>query len=77
LTGDSIPGEPDPPVILHYNVRLHGDKITEDPVIVQNTWTVAHDWGEEERCPSPGSEEVKKGENTFSSTSIRIHVHRN
>ncbi|RVW68186.1 Beta-1,3-galactosyltransferase GALT1 [Vitis vinifera] len=35
----------DPPIILHYNVRLHGDKITEDPVIVQNTWTIAHDWG--------------------------------
>lgn len=61
LTGEPIPGEPDPPVILHYNVRLHGDKITEDPVIVQNTWTVAHDWGEEERCPSPESAEVKKG----------------
>ncbi|KAL2903940.1 Beta-1 3-galactosyltransferase GALT1 [Bienertia sinuspersici] len=55
LTGEHIPGEPDPPVILHYNVRLHGDKITEDPVIVQNTWTAAHDWGEEERCPHPES----------------------
>lgn len=65
LTGDPIPGEPDPPVILHYNVRLHGDKITEDPVIVQNTWTVSHDWGEEERCPSPSSEEIKKGEKCF------------
>ncbi|KAK4402995.1 Beta-1,3-galactosyltransferase GALT1 [Sesamum angolense] len=54
-------GEPDPPIILHYNVRLHGDKITEDPVIVQNTWTIAHDWGEEERCPSPDQEKKKKG----------------
>lgn len=60
LTGEPLPGEPDPPIILHYNVRLHGDKITEDPVIVQNTWTVAHDWGEEERCPSPDPEKVKK-----------------
>ncbi|XP_064958574.1 beta-1,3-galactosyltransferase GALT1-like isoform X2 [Musa acuminata AAA Group] len=51
LTGATLPGEPDPPVILHYNVRIHGDKITEDPVIIQNTWTVANDWGEEERCP--------------------------
>ncbi|CAL9151323.1 unnamed protein product [Musa hybrid cultivar] len=51
LTGSTLPGEPDPPVILHYNVRIHGDKITEDPVIIQNTWTVANDWGEEERCP--------------------------
>jgi beta-1,3-galactosyltransferase len=61
LTGEQLPGEPDPPIILHYNVRLHGDKITEDPVIVQNTWTVAHDWGEEERCPSPAPEKMKKG----------------
>ena len=57
LTGEPIPGEPDPSIVLHYNVRLHGDKITEDPVIVQNTWTAARDWGDEERCPStvPGS----------------------
>ncbi|XP_051122483.1 beta-1,3-galactosyltransferase GALT1-like [Andrographis paniculata] len=60
LTGEPLPGEPEPPIILHYNVRLHGDKITEDPVIVQNTWTIAHDWGEEERCPSPEPEKIKK-----------------
>lgn len=60
LTGEPLPGEPDPPVILHYNVRLHGDKITEDPVIVQNTWTIGHDWGEEERCPLPSDEKSKK-----------------
>lgn len=60
LTGEALPGEPDPPIILHYNVRLQGDKITEDPVIVQNTWTAAHDWGEEERCPSPTPEQNKK-----------------
>ncbi|XWS44309.1 hypothetical protein CRYUN_Cryun15aG0034000 [Craigia yunnanensis] len=52
LTGETVPREPDPPIVLHYNVRLQGDKDTEDPVIVQNTWTSAHDWGEEERCPS-------------------------
>ncbi|KAJ6768347.1 hypothetical protein OIU74_022085 [Salix koriyanagi] len=33
LTGEAPPGEPDPPIIFHYSVRLHGDKITEDPVI--------------------------------------------
>ncbi|KAL5722823.1 Beta-1 [Ranunculus cassubicifolius] len=60
LTGAPLPGEPDPPIILHYNVRLHGDKLTEEPVIVQNTWTVAHDWGDEERCPSPGPITDKK-----------------
>ncbi|KAF3789345.1 Beta-1-3-galactosyltransferase 15 [Nymphaea thermarum] len=52
LRGTELPGEPDPPIILHYNVRLHGDKVTEDPVIVQNTWTAPNDWGPEERCPS-------------------------
>lgn len=61
LTGEALPGEPDPPIILHYNVRLHGDRITEDPVIVQNTWTIAHDWGDEERCPSPTPEKNRKG----------------
>ncbi|KAL6969601.1 Beta-1,3-galactosyltransferase galt1 [Sarracenia purpurea var. burkii] len=60
LTGEPLPGEPDPPIILHYNVRLHGDKITENPVIVQNTWTVRHDWGDEERCPPPDPEKNKK-----------------
>ncbi|XP_074295870.1 beta-1,3-galactosyltransferase GALT1-like [Silene latifolia] len=60
LTGEQIPGEPEPPIILHYNVRLHGDQLTEDPVIVQNTWTAAHDWGEEERCPSPEPDDKKK-----------------
>lgn len=60
LNGEPLPGEPDPPVILHYNVRLHGDKITEDPVIVQNTWTIAHDWGDEERCPIPDEGKNKK-----------------
>uniref|UniRef100_A0A0E0DZE5 Galectin n=1 Tax=Oryza meridionalis TaxID=40149 RepID=A0A0E0DZE5_9ORYZ len=56
LTGATVPGEPDPPIVLHYNVRLLGDKLTEDPVIVQNTWTIADDWGSEDRCPSPGSD---------------------
>ncbi|CAM9002049.1 unnamed protein product [Rhodiola kirilowii] len=60
LTGEALPGEPDPPIILHYNVRLQGDKITEEPVIVQNTWTIAHDWGEEDRCPYPTPENDKK-----------------
>lgn len=62
LTGEQIPGEPDPPIIMHYNVRLHGDKVTEDAVIVQNTWTAAHDWGEEERCPSPEPNDKKVDE---------------
>ncbi|KAL5807786.1 hypothetical protein ACOSQ3_028477 [Xanthoceras sorbifolium] len=60
LTGESLPEEPDAPVILHYNVRLQGDKLTDNPVIVQNTWTAADDWGEEDRCPSPDPSDNKK-----------------
>ncbi|XP_052189506.1 beta-1,3-galactosyltransferase GALT1-like isoform X2 [Diospyros lotus] len=52
LTGETLPEEPNPPLLLHYNVRLKGDNVTKDLVIVQNTWTVAHGWGKEERCPS-------------------------
>lgn len=59
LKGGTLPGEPHPPLILHYNVRLLGDRITKGPVIVQNTWTVAHDWGAEERCPSPSPDKNK------------------
>lgn len=66
LTGEPLPGEPEPPIILHYNVRLLGDKLTEDPVIVQNTWTVSRDWGEEDRCPTPGSDENGKGIDVYS-----------
>lgn len=60
LKGETLSGEPHPPIILHYKFRLLGDKITEGPVIVQKTWTVAHNWGEEERCPSPTPDENKK-----------------
>jgi beta-1,3-galactosyltransferase len=67
LTGAAVPGEPDPPIVLHYNVRILGDKLTEDPVIVQNTWTVADDWGSEDRCPSSGSDAKDNAKGTFSS----------
>lgn len=30
-------------LLLDCNVRLLGDQITEDPIVVQSTWTVAHD----------------------------------
>ncbi|KZV21523.1 beta-1,3-galactosyltransferase 15-like [Dorcoceras hygrometricum] len=53
LIGELLPGEPDPPIILQYNVTLNVDDISEELVIIsQNTWTVAHGWGEEEHCPS-------------------------
>ncbi|XP_074274594.1 beta-1,3-galactosyltransferase GALT1-like isoform X2 [Silene latifolia] len=60
LTGEHIPGETEPPIILHYNVRPNGDQSTEEPVIVQNSWTAAHDWGEEERCPPREPDNNKK-----------------
>ncbi|KAG0471682.1 hypothetical protein HPP92_016228 [Vanilla planifolia] len=63
LIGTVLPGEHDPPIVLHYNVRLQGDKITEDPVIVQNTWSLVHDWGPEGRCPSADHENNKKVDN--------------
>ncbi|XP_078444748.1 galactosyltransferase1 [Wolffia australiana] len=59
LVGAALPGDPDPPIVLHVDVRLMGDKHTEEPVIVQNTWTQADDWGDEERCPNPLSEGEK------------------
>lgn len=34
LKGETLPGEPHPPIILHYNVRLLGDRITKGPVNV-------------------------------------------
>lgn len=61
LMGETLARNRGPPIILHYNVRLQGDKMTEDPIIVQNTWTAAHGWGEEVRCPSPTPPSNMKG----------------
>ncbi|KAI5059483.1 hypothetical protein GOP47_0025802 [Adiantum capillus-veneris] len=55
LLGPKLPGEPEPSVVLHFNARLQGDRITDEPVIVQNTWSKEHDWGDEERCPNSES----------------------
>ncbi|KAF3456419.1 hypothetical protein FNV43_RR01069 [Rhamnella rubrinervis] len=44
--------ESKPPVILHYNVNLPGDNMTEEPFIVENTWNAELGWGKEERCPA-------------------------
>ncbi|XWS38895.1 hypothetical protein CRYUN_Cryun18bG0002400 [Craigia yunnanensis] len=52
LAGSNFSGEPKPPVILHYNVSVAGDNMTEEPFIVQNTWTNELGWGKEERCPA-------------------------
>ncbi|WVZ74898.1 hypothetical protein U9M48_023014 [Paspalum notatum var. saurae] len=55
LVGTALPGESGKPIVLQYNVRLNGDKTTEDAVIVQNTFTANNGWGVEDRCPSSNS----------------------
>nr|DAD32995.1 TPA_asm: hypothetical protein HUJ06_011846 [Nelumbo nucifera] len=67
LIGSLLPGESKPPIVLHYNVSLPGDKMTEDPVIIQNTWTKELGWGKDERCPARGSSSNIKG-NPFTAT---------
>lgn len=52
LLGSQLSGESKPPVILHYNVSLPGDNMTQEPFIVQNTWSPEIGWGKEERCPA-------------------------
>jgi len=61
LVGSQLSGEPTPPIILHYNVSLPGDNMTEEPFIVQNTWTSEAGWGTEERCPAHGSAYIVNG----------------
>ncbi|XP_058757384.1 hydroxyproline O-galactosyltransferase GALT3 isoform X2 [Vicia villosa] len=58
LTGQELEEEPHPPIILHYNVSLPGENMTEEPYIVQNTWTNDFGWGKEERCPARGSANI-------------------
>lgn len=66
LVGEPLDEEPTPPLVLHYSVRLNGDELTADPVIVQNTWTAAAGgWGEEERCPQVVPGKIKKGTSTW------------
>ncbi|KAK4265960.1 hypothetical protein QN277_026943 [Acacia crassicarpa] len=60
LVGQQIEEDPNPPIILHYNVSLPGENLTEDPFIVQNTWTNEHGWGKEEKCPAHGSANIQE-----------------
>ncbi|KAK6913634.1 Galectin, carbohydrate recognition domain [Dillenia turbinata] len=55
FVGSKLSGKPDPPVILHYNVSLPGDNLTEEPVIIQNAWSNELGWGKEEKCPARDS----------------------
>lgn len=66
LVGTELPGESEKPTVLQYNVRLNGDKITKDPVIVQNTFTANNGWGVEDRCPSTNSNNATEGTSNFS-----------
>ncbi|KAB2040264.1 hypothetical protein ES319_D02G071000v1 [Gossypium barbadense] len=52
LVGSNFSEEPKPPIVLHYNVSVAGDNMTEEPFIAQNTWTNELGWGKEEKCPS-------------------------
>lgn len=61
LLGSQASGESNPPVILHYNVCLPGDNMSDESFIVQNTWTNEHKWGKEERCPAHLSASSQKG----------------
>ncbi|XP_057421279.1 hydroxyproline O-galactosyltransferase GALT3 isoform X2 [Lotus japonicus] len=60
LVGHELEEEPNPPIILHYNVSVPGENMTEQPYIVQNTWTSDFGWGKEERCPARGSANIQK-----------------
>ncbi|XP_040990376.1 hydroxyproline O-galactosyltransferase GALT3 isoform X2 [Juglans microcarpa x Juglans regia] len=60
LVGSQLSGEPTPPIILHFNVSLPGDNMTEEPFIVQNTWTSEAGWGKEEKCPAHRSANIVK-----------------
>lgn len=60
LIGAQLSGELNTPIILHYNVILPGDNMTEEPFIIQNTWTNELGWGKEERCPAHGSTNTLK-----------------
>ncbi|XP_019464792.1 PREDICTED: hydroxyproline O-galactosyltransferase GALT3 [Lupinus angustifolius] len=60
LVGQELQKEPIPPIILHYNVSIPGENMTEVPYIVQNTWTRDIGWGKEERCPARGSGKTQK-----------------
>lgn len=61
LVGTALPGESEKPIVLHYNVRLTGDKLTEGPIIVQNAFTASNGWGYEDRCPSSNSNNATEG----------------
>lgn len=61
LLGSQLSGEPEPPIILHYNVSLPGDNMTEEPFVIQSTWTNELGWGKEDRCPSHRSASNMKG----------------
>lgn len=61
LIGSQISSDIEPPIVLHYNVSLPGENMTEEPFILQNTWSNESGWGKEEKCPDHGSISSLKG----------------
>ncbi|GAB4859040.1 hypothetical protein Ancab_010508 [Ancistrocladus abbreviatus] len=58
LVGSELQQEQKLPTILHYRVYLPGENTTEEPFVIQNTWTKDVGWGKEERCPAGRSANV-------------------
>ncbi|KAE8730972.1 putative beta-1,3-galactosyltransferase 16 [Hibiscus syriacus] len=60
LVGLNLSEDPKPPILLHYNVSVARDNMTEEPFIAQNTWNNEIGWGKVERCPAhPYSNNIK------------------
>lgn len=51
LQGSQVLGEAMPTVVLNYAVHLPGDNVTDEPLVIQNTWSSDLGWGKEEICP--------------------------
>ena len=59
LIRETLPGDLWQPVVLNVHVRPMGDKQTDDPVIVQNAWTLVQELESDERCPSPLPDDLR------------------
>ncbi|KAI4303084.1 hypothetical protein MLD38_038757 [Melastoma candidum] len=77
LTGSRVSNEIVSPVILHYNVSLPGENVTEEPFVEQNSWTDEYGWGRAERCPGHGSMRIVDGLSPCNSQEVRSSVDAN
>ncbi|CAM8989712.1 unnamed protein product [Rhodiola kirilowii] len=60
LLGNASSRDSRPPIVLNFNVSMPGEELTEESVIVQNTWTTELGWGKHERCPNHGIASAQK-----------------